>query len=273
MGKIITVANHKGGVGKTTVAINLADALKHCDMFKVLLIDLDSQHNATDTFGAKIEDENTMVDVLKGYCTIEEAIQRMPMGDIVPGDDLLASIQKELIRNLNDNELAYVLKNALNKVKDTYDYIIIDTSPALDIYMEAALNAADECIIPITAQKYAIDGLANLMNTINYQKENYNKNLELLGVLLNVYDRRLKMDRDVKDMLPEYGKMLNFNVLDTHIRISQEIKNAQAIADTVDEKGNKIVSNRSLFDNYPGSAAVQNYINLVREIVLERRVV
>ena len=265
MGKILVVANHKGGVGKTTVAINLADTFNH-EGYKTLIVDLDSQHNTTDTYCAKIEDEYTMVDVLRFACTAKQAIQHKPMGDIIPGDDLLAQEIKPLIRENDDESLAYILKGVLKNVKNDYDYIIIDTSPALDIYMEMALNCADELIVPITSQKYAIDGLNNLTRVIKRQKEAYNPKLRFLGVLLNIYDSRLAMDKDVKLALKDYGEELGFNVLDTHIRISQEVKKAQALEE-VDENGNLVDINKSLLENFPYSNAANNYVKLAHEII------
>lgn len=265
MGRILTIANHKGGVGKTTVAINLADTFRHLD-YKTLIIDLDSQHNTSDTYCAKIEDEYTMVDVLRQGCTAHDAIQHRIMGDIIPGDDLLAQEVKPLIRSNDDDSLAYLLKGLLKNVKNEYDYIIIDTSPALDIYMEMALNCANELIVPITSQKYAIDGLNNLTRVIKRQKETYNPNLKFLGVLLNIYDRRNAMDRDIKESLEEYGQALDFNVLKTHIRISQEVKKAQAL-ETIDENGEYVETNKSLLDNYPYSNAANNYVKLAQEII------
>ena len=269
MGKIIAIANHKGGVGKTTVAINLADTFRHLG-YKVLIIDLDSQHNTSDTYCAEIEDEYTMVDVLQQSCTARQAVQHKPMGDIIPGDELLSQLARPLIRQNDDDSLAYILKGVLKNIKNEYDYIFIDTAPALDIYMEMVLNCADELIVPITAQSYAVKGLNNLTRIIKRQKESYNPNLKFLGVLLNIYDRRIGMDREVKDNLDEYGKQLGFNVLKTHIRISQEVKKVQARV-VYDEEGNEIEINKSLLDNYQYCNAANNYVKLAEEILeLER---
>ena len=265
MGKIIVIANHKGGVGKTTVAINLADTFNHLG-YNTLMIDLDSQHNTSDTYCAKIEDEYTMVDVLRQGCTARDAIQHKPLGDIIPGDDLLAQEIKPLIRQNDDDSLAYLLKNLLKSVKDEYEYIILDTSPSLDIYMEMALNCADELIVPITSQIYAVKGLNNLTRIIKRQKDTYNPELKFLGVLLNIYDRRNGMDRDIKESLEDYGQALGFNVLNTHIRISQEVKKAQALEE-INENGEIIDTNKSLLDNYPNSVAASNYVKLAQEII------
>lgn len=265
MGKILAIANHKGGVGKTSLATNLADTFRQMGV-KTLLIDLDSQHNATDVFCAKIEDEYTMVDILTRQCTAKEAIQHTEMGDIIAGDALLATIQRILVRENDDETLAYLLGGYLKNLKNEYNYIIIDTSPALDIYMEMALCCADELIVPITAQPFATTGLSLLMNVINDTKAKYNPRLKFLGVVVNIYDQRNAMDREVKEKIKVYGDNLGFEVMNYHIRISQEVKKAQGLYQ-MDEEGNSIPVNKSLFVNYPKCNAANNYVHLAEEII------
>ncbi len=259
----IAVANQKGGVGKTTTAVNLADALRHFN-YKVLFIDLDPQHNSTSTYGAVIEDENTIVDLLKKDCTAKEAIQTTPLGDIIAGDGLLAT-EENYFNSQKARER--ILKSQLKELEDDYDFIIMDTPPNLGIYMINALTAADGCIIPIKAEQYAIDGLGLLIETINEVIELLNESLKIYGVLMTSYDARNGLDVGIKEALPEVGEARGFKAFDTQIRISQDVKKAQAIRDTVDEEGNLVVANRSLFENFKTSNAAVDYVNFTKEIL------
>ncbi len=259
----IAVANQKGGVGKTTTAVNLADALKHFN-YKVLFIDLDPQHNSTSTYGAVIEDENTIVDVLKKDCTAKEAIQETPLGDIIAGDDLL-STEESYFNSQKARER--ILRTQLKTVEDDYDFIVMDTPPNLGIYMVNALTAADGCIIPIKAEQYAIDGLGLLIQTVNEVIELLNEDLRIYGVVLTCYDARNGLDVGIKEALPEVGNQKGFRTFNTQIRVSQDVKKSQAIRDSIDEEGNVVVSNRSLFDNYKGSNAAVDYVNFTKEVL------
>ena len=259
----ICIANQKGGVGKTTCALNLSDALTHSGN-TVLFIDLDPQHNSTDTYGAVMEDENTIVDVMKKDCTAEEAIQHMPMGDIIPGDKLLAQ-EESFLNTKTSREL--ILKKSLAEVDKMYDYIIMDTPPNLGLYLKNALSASDGVVIAIKAEQYAVDGLSQLIEDINDIQENVNEGLKIYGVLLNMYDARNRLDREIKEVLPQVGEQKGFKVFDTVIRISQDVKKVQSMRDSVDDDGNHTVTNRSLFENYPTSNAAVDYVQLVREIL------
>lgn len=259
----IAIANQKGGVGKTTTAINIADALSHLG-HKVLFIDMDPQSNSTNTYGAKINDENTIVDVLKKDCTSKEAVQSTPLGDIIPGDPLLS--QEKFYFN-SHKAREYVLKRTISDLDDVYDFIIMDTPPDLDIYMINALTACDGIIVPITATQYSVDGLGLLIETVNDIVEELNPDLKIYGVLLNVYDMRTDLDKDVLESLPLVGEKYGFRSFNTPIRTCQMIKKVQSIRQTEEEKKNGIIPNRSLFDNYPKCNAAIDYVNLVKEIM------
>lgn len=261
----IAVANQKGGVGKTTTAVNLADALRHFG-FKVLFIDLDPQHNSTSTYGATIDNVNTIVDVLKKDCAAKEGIQTTPLGDIIAGDSLLA--QEE---NYFNAQIAreHILKTVLKPVEEDYDYIVMDTPPNLGIYMKNALTAANGCVIPIKAEQYAIDGLGLLIDTINEIIEYTNPNLKIYGVLMTTFDARNALDIGIREALPEVGEQRGFKAFKTVIRISQDVKKCQAIPDTVDEEGNVKLANRSLFETFKSSNAAIDYVNFTKEVLEE----
>lgn len=259
----IAVANQKGGVGKTTTSINIADALKHMG-YSVLFIDLDPQHNSSGTYGAKTEGVNTIDTVLKKECDIRDAVQTTPLGDIIAGDDRLSD-DKDNIKNRNARE--YLLQKQLKKIDNDYDFVVMDTPPDLDIYMKNALTAADGCIIPIRADQYSVDGLAKLITTINGVVEDLNEDLRIYGVVLSLYDSRTAMDKQILSMLPAVGEANGFRIFRTPIRISQDIKKVQALPSWTDDEGNLVEPDRSLFDNYPTSNAAVDYVNLTKEIL------
>ena len=259
----IAVTNQKGGVGKTTSAINIADALRHAG-YRVLFIDLDPQHNSTSTYGAEMDGVETIVDVLKNDCTAKEAIQKTPLGDIIPGDFLMAQEENTFNSRKAREQL---LKRRLTDLEDEYDFIIMDTPPNLGIYMTNALTAANGCIIPIKAEQYAIDGFSLLIDTINEIVEVLNPDLKIYGVLLGMYDRRNSMDKEIFEVLPAIGEQKGFRVFKTPIRVSQDIKKVQGIRQPLDENGKPQPVNRSLFDNYGSSNAAIDYVNVMKELL------
>ena len=262
MANIIAVANQKGGVGKTTTCINLADALRLFGK-KVLLIDMDPQCNSTSTYGAKESGAYTILNVLRKDCKAEDAVQHMHLGDIIAGDELLDQEESYFYaRPAREN----LLKNALRNIQGEYDFIIIDTHPDLKVYTTNALSACDGVIIPIRAEQYSIDGLGRLITTVGEIKESVNPDIKIYGVLLGMYDARNNMDNQIREALPLAGEKYGFTVFNTYIRISQDIKNAQGAQDTIDEDGNVVKANRSLFENYGRSNAAFDFVNLVKEL-------
>lgn len=251
MAYIIAVANQKGGVGKTSVAATLADAFVRCD-YKTLIIDTDPQCNATLSFKAKTENEYTLYDIFENNCKTKEAIQHTEIGDIIPGD-LLLSGKENIYMNENDSYL--MLKKAIEEIKEEYDIIVIDTPPNLGIYLINSLAVADGIIIPIAPQRYAIEGLKMLIDTINQTTLNLNSKLHILGVLLVAYDSRKNLDKRINRQLPDIGRINNFNVFKHPIRICQAVREAQ------DEQV-------SLFEFAPDCTAAKDYVSLVKEIQL-----
>lgn len=191
MGKIIAVTNQKGGVGKTTTAINLSACLAALNK-RVLLVDLDPQGNATSGVGKASVESNTVYDVLIGEAEAKDAILETGYGtlDLMPTAIELAGAEIELV-GMDDREL--LLKNALNSIRDRYDYILIDCPPSLSLLTINALSAADSVLIPIQCEYYALEGLGALMNTVKLMRRKLNPELGIAGILLTMFDSRTNL--------------------------------------------------------------------------------
>ena len=213
MAYILTLANQKGGVGKTTTAVNLAAFLGK-KRKKVLVIDLDPQGNATSGLGIdKSELDSTIYDVLVNEEPMADSIWESSAANvsICPTNINLAGAEIELVNVMSREQ---VLKSALAPVKDDYDYIIIDCPPSLSILTINALTASDGIIIPIQGEYYALEGLTQLVDTINIVKKKLNKNLSILGVVLTMFDRRTQLTRQVEEEVSNY---FGDKVFNTHI--------------------------------------------------------
>lgn len=196
MGRTIVIANQKGGVGKTTTAINLSASLAEAEK-KVLVIDIDPQGNTTSGLGIeKDEQENTIYELLLGECEIEECMIVTEFDDltIIPSNVNLAAAEIELV---GIEEKEYILKKALDKVRDKYDFIIIDCPPSLSMLTINAMCAADTVLVPIQCEYYALEGLTQLIHTINLVKERLNPELEMEGVVFTMYDARTNLSLQV----------------------------------------------------------------------------
>lgn len=204
MGRIIAIANQKGGVGKTTTAINLSACLAEGGQ-RVLTIDIDPQGNTTSGLGIeKDEVENTIYEVMLQEVDITEAACKNVFDnlDVIPSNVNLAGAEIDLI-DINDRE--YVLKNAIDEIRDNYDYVILDCPPSLSMLTVNAMTAADTVLVPIQCEYYALEGLTQLIHTINLVKKKLNPELELEGVVFTMYDSRtnlsLQVVENVKDNL------------------------------------------------------------------------
>ena len=202
MAKIIAVANQKGGVAKTTTAVNLAAAIGEKGK-KVLLVDLDPQGNTTSGFGiSKRELTNSVYDVLMDGLDAKQAVIKTQFKvDVLPSSMKLSGAGIELVSV--DNRHAR-LRMALNRLSDDYDFIFIDCPPALDLLTINALSAADTVIVPIQCEFFALEGLSELMNTIRLVKQHYNKYIDIEGVLLTMFDPRLNLTIQVVNEVKKY---------------------------------------------------------------------
>ena len=191
MGKVISVANQKGGVGKTTTAVNLSTILAKRGK-KVLLIDTDPQGNATSGLGVTKQVELSVYDILIGETEFEETLQDTTIKNlkVCPSNISLAGAEVQLVSMMSREQR---LKGKLDVIKDKFDYIIIDCPPSLGLVTLNAFTASDSVLIPVQCEYFALEGLGQLLNTVNLVKKHLNKNLEIEGALLTMYDARTNL--------------------------------------------------------------------------------
>ena len=208
---IITIANQKGGVGKTTTVVNLATALASIDK-KVLVIDMDPQYNSSMSFNAYDADKS-IYKVFSNEIEVNNAIQgsQIPKLDVISACEDLAAAEYELADDDNRN---YLLKQYIEEIKNNYDYIFIDTPPTLGLLTISSLTASDEVLIPVQCEFFALEGLSKLIKTIEIVKSNLNSNLKLNGIILTMYDKRNSLSSLIEKEAREYFEMnvYKFNV-------------------------------------------------------------
>ena len=209
IGKIIAVANQKGGVGKTTTCISLCAALTEMGV-NILLCDMDPQSNATSGMGVgKEKNTYSIYDVLIGEIPIAEAVVKTPYGDLLPSSKKMSGAGVELVA-MEGRE--YVLKNALSSAREKYDYIFIDCPPSLEMLTLNSLCAADTVLIPVQCEYFALEGLSDLMSTIRMIKKTLNPPLEIEGVLLTMFDTRTNLSSQITVEIKKYFKEKTYSV-------------------------------------------------------------
>lgn len=249
MAKIIAVTNQKGGVGKTTTCAALCGGLSQMG-YKVLAVDLDPQGNLSFSLGVEVEDNYTIYDVLKDNCDIDEAIIHGEQCDVVPSNILLSGLELEMTGVGRE----YVLREQLNYIKKDYDYIILDTPPALSVLTINAYTASDELVIPMLCEILSLQGIAQLKQTIFAVKRYYNKSLCVRGILLNKYNGRYTLTKEVEELAQMIAKQLETVIFNTKISACVSIAEAPAHGE-------------SIITYSPKSKGAKEYLSFINELI------
>lgn len=247
----ISIANMKGGIGKTTTALCLADAFQRKQK-KVLLIDMDPQKSATGIYGALTDNVSTLADIMYCGTAASECIQRTDLGDIIPSDAALQDAETQIKA---DADRFYHLSDSCSAIEDQYDFIICDCPPGNGVLLGNALSYVNYVIMPITADKFGIQGMRDFVDVMHTYTKRINPNLKILGVVMIKYKGRQTLTRDLEDhLLPEITKDMDTQLFTTRIRESVKCQEAQAL-------------NQSLYSYAPSCTTAIDYKALADEIL------
>lgn len=251
MARVISVTNQKGGVGKTTTSLALACGL-HKKGYKVLALDMDPQANLSFSLGGDADDGPTIYELLKGEVNPRFAVQRTTCVDLIASNILASGVELEFTQQGRE----YLLKNAIKPLRKKYDYIIIDTPPALSILTVNAFAASDYLVIPMLADIFSLQGIAQLSETILRLKDHCNPQLAVGGILLSKYDSRTVLGRRIRETAEMVAGQVGTRLYKSTIRASISIQEAQT---------NQV----NMFEYAPRSPAVRDYMAFVRELLEE----